>query len=226
VNFEKKLFPPEWCYSPEWVNNRFKEIQAKYGIDIVANESRFQKAREMWITGMYLLGLEVKTGSFFWVFPEYNDPPDTFGVAVGYQDNSAKQYRINFGFEITEWHQLDPLHLVGAIKKKLLGKIYSSDTTLLVYLSRGETTINLDLIYDELQGNVVGVKEIWFLSPVMNKTQMLEQVVVQIFPKKDKIQFEASSAYRHFDKQPPIIAFYRGTKGGFKVAPPINLPLP
>jgi hypothetical protein len=104
MSFEQQLFPPDWCYSPALINDRFNAAQAKYGRNAVLTDSRFQKAREMWITGTYLLGLEVRTGAFFWAAPEYHDPPDTYGVGVTTHEGRSGLYKVICRFEVTGCH--------------------------------------------------------------------------------------------------------------------------
>src|SRR6266481_3135941 len=118
--FEKLLFPDDWM-SPAFVVERFNLSIQKYGANLVLGDSRFKRAREMWITAVSLLGLQSISEKVFWLKPEYNEQaPDTYGTFftphATIQDTDSQ---VLMPIEVTEWEGHSEDGLVQRIIKKL-----------------------------------------------------------------------------------------------------------
>jgi hypothetical protein len=118
-DFVHKLFPPDIAMSPSFAIGRFTAAARKYGHNRVLTESKFQKAREIRTTAVFLLGLSKITGKTYWVKPEYEDnTPDTYGISFSphpkYHDGNVREI---LSIEVKEYEIHSDEDLLSFIKE-------------------------------------------------------------------------------------------------------------
>ncbi|HET9952336.1 MAG TPA: hypothetical protein VFS09_11140, partial [Candidatus Eisenbacteria bacterium] len=89
---------------------RFNLILAKYGRDRVLRDVRFKKAREMWLTAVFALGLSKADGKEYWIAPEHREQtPDTYVCCISrHPTRTDAQIQEKLSLEITEWVYSSP----------------------------------------------------------------------------------------------------------------------
>ena len=183
--FEERLYPPDLGMSPSFAIRRFKSATRKYGDNNVLTNSKFKKAREIWITAAFLLGLSKITSRTYWVLPEYKDStPDTCAISfVGHPAYENSKMREIISVEVSQYEEHSKEDLLSIIKTKLSNKHLPDHYILLMQVNRASEKINLDDVFSQLSKEEMRVGEIWLLGKLENNPED-NYVVACLFPKR------------------------------------------
>src|SRR4051794_35079781 len=77
-NIEETLYPTYIALSPQLVLARNQDIIKKYGMNNYLTRREFKRAREMYQTAVYALGMTARTGDYYWVTPGNDNTPDCY----------------------------------------------------------------------------------------------------------------------------------------------------
>jgi hypothetical protein len=227
MEFEKQLYPPEMGMSPQFAMNRFNGAMTKYGQQKVLSESRFQKAREIWASAAFLIGLSKLTEKTYWVAPEYNNAtPDTYGISfkphAKYECGKMKEV---LNIEVSEYEQHASGDLVETIKRKLNGKAYPEYYVLLIYGIRPGERVDLEMIFRELSKESFSVDQIFLLASLSAGSENVYKVV-SLFGKRASIDFSLDEELAKSPPQSDMITWSRGIGGDFLIEESRVLRLP
>lgn len=201
-----KTYKGLWM-SPNIVVSRFESIVKKCGAKAAVRSSRFQREREAWITGVFILGLRQDTGLEYWVEVETIDStPDTYGYFI--EQINDNNYRRVLNFEVTEWE--DHVDSLEEIIKNKTRKAYPNYFILLVYGWKPGATVNLEKEFVNLQkSSDIPFSEIWLVvatGPPKNYQ------LTKLYPSRGRIRFNLDNALEGNRKQPEFGKFLkRGT---------------
>jgi hypothetical protein len=211
MGFEQELYPAEIGMSPQFAMNRFKGAIAKYGQQKVMRESRFQKAREIWATAAFLMGLSKITKKSYWVAPEYNsDTPDTYGTSFqGHPIYPSGKIRELLEIEVSTYEQHASGDLVQTIKRKLNGKAYPSHYVLLIYVIRPGEQVNPEKVFQELSAEAFSVGEIFLVGSISSGPKYIYKTV-SLFRTKASVDFCLDDELAKTPVQTEMINWSRG----------------
>ncbi len=153
--------------APRKVIQRMDNIVQKYGREKALKSNSFQKAREAWVTSVFMLGLSQRTSVTYWI-EENPIPQDDPDLSVYSYRNPSGPGEIGVvkeiqPVEVCEYPPQGKLGLVEHIKNKLKNKYYHPETILICYIHRpGEAFKLIDIIngLDDLQTQI---REVWLL---------------------------------------------------------------
>jgi hypothetical protein len=69
IEFEELLYPIFIAMSPRIVLERHQKILDKYGLDNFVKRNEFKRAREIYETARYAIGMTAKTNMLYWITP-------------------------------------------------------------------------------------------------------------------------------------------------------------
>lgn len=157
----------EVIMSPRKVIQRMENVIEKHGRERGLKSVGFQKAREAWITSVFMLGLSQRTRVIYWVQEndKLHDDPDVF--VYSYREPSepgeigvVKEIQ---PVEVCEYPVQAKLDLTEHIKKKLHNKQYHPATILICYIQRPGEAMRLIDIINGLADLQTSVREVWLL---------------------------------------------------------------
>src|SRR3989344_2506513 len=229
TNFEKKLYPSDIAMSPFFAINRFRAGLQKYGEETVFRDSKFKKARELWISAAFLLGLSVVTKKSYWVMPEHKEnTPDTYGISFDKSSRHEKGLVRNIlNIEVCEWEEHAKLGLLDLIENKLGNKDYPEFYALLVYAKKPGEIINLEEIHQDLKKSDVGQRagEIFLLSSALGNYGH-DHLLAGLYPDALQLTFPLKELLKINEGQKDMLKLFRGIGDQFVVNPDYYIPLP
>ena len=210
-SFEERLYPPDLGMSPSFAIGRFKLAIRKYGQNIVLTNYKFKKAREIWTTAAFLLGLSKITGKTYWVVPEYQaSTPDSYAISfVAHPQCEDGTIREIICIEVSQYEEHSREDLLAAIRRKMSNKHLPDYYILLVQVSRSNEKINLDDVFSELSNKQRRVGEIWLLGTLQDDPDD-KYVVACLFPKRSGEFFSLNEELELNGNQTDIITMSRG----------------
>jgi len=211
MDFEKKIYPPDIGMSPQFAMRRFRAAIAKYGQQRVLSESRFQKAREIWASGAFLIGLSKITQKTYWVAPEYYEQtPDTYGMSfVPHSKYKNGKLQEIHSIEVSEYEQHADGGLLGTIKRKLSGKVYPDFYVLLIYAKRPGESVNLEEVFQTLSTETFSVSEIFLVASVSAGTKYV-YTTVSLYRQRAQVSYCLDDELAQATDQCEMISWSRG----------------
>jgi hypothetical protein len=171
TKFEKLLFPESPLLTPYVVIERFEGAVRFYGKDLVLTDRRFQKAREMHATAIFLLGRSklVVGNEKYWLAPSYDEVPDVYAYRFQpHPDIPDGQQTVQYFIEVTDWEAHSKETLSERVKNKLAGKAYPFHFILLVHAKK-DIAVDMDAEYAEIQKQGLPIMEAWMTATLANK---------------------------------------------------------
>lgn len=177
----RKQYPEDIYLSPCFAIKRFMGLRQKHGDLNAVTKTEFKPEREMWISGVFLLGISQLTNKKYWLRPNNEDTaPDTFAITLL---NSKKGVTAEIqNIEIFEYGKHVKVDIVTAIKQKLFNKNYPENYLLLCYIhDRGGEEFKPRDIFEAVKNINPKIAQIWVLIGVAESTST-DHVIVQVFP--------------------------------------------
>lgn len=210
-NFEERLYPPDLGMSPAFAIGRFNSAIRKYDQDVVLTNSKFKKAREVWTTAAFLLGLSKITGKTYWVMPEYVAlTPDTYAISfVTHPQYEGGKICEIISIEVSQYeeHALDDL--LTTIQRKLSNKHFPDHYILLMLVNRANEKINLDDVFSRLSKEKIRAGEIWLLGKLEQYPDD-KYVVACLFPQRAGHSFSLNEELVKNTNQTEMVTMSRG----------------
>lgn len=175
-------YPPDIYISPGFAIKRMMGFRQKYGNTRALTDGSFQKEREMWIAGVFLLDMERITKKEYWLKPVQNSGtpdilalhlfPSEIGATAEFQEIEIFEYESHFKGS-----------LIDAIKSKLSRKSYPENYILLGYFHHrpGEVFKPYE-ISQQVHSLSPNLSQIWILGSIQSKVPHT-YTVVQLYPK-------------------------------------------
>lgn len=175
------LYPEDIYLSPRFAIKRFLGLRDKYGNSEAITNVEFKPERELWITGVFMLGIGQITGKEYWLRPNREDSaPDIYAISMEGSSSGVKAEIQNI--EVFEYGPHSESGLVGAIRDKLKNKAYTDNYLLLCYVHDrvGEEFKTKD-VFEAVKGINPKISQIWVLTNILNVINS-EHAIVQVFP--------------------------------------------
>lgn len=192
----RNQYPPDVFLSPAFAIKRFQGLREKHGNKKALSEVEFKPEREMWITGVFLLGIGDLTHKQYWLRPNNEDTtPDTYSISLLASDKGATAEMQNI--EIFEYENHNKNTLIEAITKKLDNKAYPDDYTLLCYIhDRGGEKLTPIEIVKQVKKIKPKIAQIWILANVLNPLTSNEHMLIQVYPEPIVYKFDYLEAIK------------------------------
>mgnify|MGYP001569112675 CR=1 FL=1 len=177
----RNLYPEDIYLSPCFAIKRFLGLRDEYGDLEAVTNGEYKPEREMWITGVFLLGIGLLTGKEYWLRPNREDSaPDIFAISpVGSKKGVVAETQ---NIEIFEYESHSKGTLIEAIRGKLSGKAYTDNYLLLCYVhDRAGEEFNTKEVCEAVKSISPNISQIWVLTNTLG-TVNTEHVMVQVFP--------------------------------------------
>lgn len=200
--FEELLYPTFIAMSPSVVLERHQSIIEKYGIDSVIKRNEFKRAREMYETARYAIGMTARTNRFYWVTPgERNETPDTYIIWI---ENQSKNISVEC-VEVAQWerHVDDMFEII----RKKISKAYPSNFVILIHIERpGEHTGSQYFadLHHRLQNCKISSGAIRFWSSITNKGDK-DILMGELYPTDNYTEFRTSYILKRYPLSRQII---------------------
>lgn len=189
MEFEELLHPTFIAMSPTVVLERHQRILEKYGMDNLIKRNEFKRAREMYETARYAIGMTARTNKFYWVTPgKKNETPDTYII---WMENQSKKIFAEC-VEVVQWerHVNDMFEIIG----KKISKIYPSNFVILIHVAREGDHIDSQYFADlhhRLQNCKISSGAVRFWSSITNKGDK-DTLVAELYPTDSYTEFQTS----------------------------------
>ena len=195
--FEELLYPTFVAISPDEVLKRHDAIIGKYGMGVFLKRREFQRAREMYQTARYAIGMTAKTDNIYWVTParKEDQTPDTY---ILWADNVSKKINIEC-VEVTLWeeHQDD---LFTIISKKIK-KSYPYYFVILVHAERPREYIESKYFADiikRLKTYKITAGAVRFWMPIEKGEK--DTLIGELYPLDNYTTFRTSYFIKKYDR--------------------------
>lgn len=177
----RKQYPDDIYLSPCFAIKRFLGLRDKHGDKEAILRGEFKPEREMWVTGVFLLGISQLTKKEYWLRVNIEDTaPDTFAISLIDAERGVTAEIQNI--EIFEYESHAKMDLTEAIKKKLANKTYPDNYLLLCYVhGRAGEEFKPKRVFEAVKTFNPQVAQIWILANVLSDDSA-DHVVVRIFP--------------------------------------------
>jgi hypothetical protein len=238
--FNNKLFPENFWFSPGWVigtfNHYINQYEQKHGNRInalheILKNRNAKKLKEMWATAVFLLGYQKMTNKPHWLQPCLDNAPDALGVCfVPHTKFKDSDSQAQIFIEITEWDLHTNQTLVERIKDKLSGKSYPDYYHLVIHITRiGNINTDMDAAHEELMKLNLGIAGVWIVVGNSKPGVQDNHLVSCLYPIKAKYEFSLEKEFNEDirSKIPPIFTMSKKQKGrGFQDFGIVTLEIP
>lgn len=167
----KRIKSSQVPMSPAKAIQRFENILHRDGVKRATEAVSFQKAREAWIAGVFLLGYSSITKELWWLQEVEDDPPDIIASTYRRPKNKGEKGVVKERalLEICEYPVQSKYKLGEHIANKLSNKLYHPETWLVCYIRRPGEHMRLVDPMKLLQKTEVKIREIWIVFHVQNE---------------------------------------------------------
>lgn len=199
----KRLYPEDIYLSPCFAIKRMIGLRQKYGNFKALTSRRFQREREMWIAGVFLLALGRITRKEYWLRPIVEtNTPDIVALSLSQTpDGTLAEFQ---NIEIFEYEQHFSGNLVEAIKSKIANKSYPDNYTLLCYVhGRVGEILKPYQVYQQMLQLSPKLSQIWVMC-VFQLEKSRTHTVIQVFPEPISHNFDYVSIFKQ-TKQKELI---------------------
>lgn len=191
--------------SPKVAIISFLKMVKINGYDLVLKKSIFQKDRERYIAGIFLLGLSKLTGFKYWIRKDNDESPDIRAVWHEKDEKGRKENILNL--EIFEWEEHSKVDLLDLIESKLKKK-YPTYTILLGYIRGKEGILDLEKYFNKISKIKINIAEIFLLVPILNKKG--DHGIFKLYPDRVQIEFFIKETFEKNLKQGDFLKTWRG----------------
>jgi len=174
-------------FTPRFAINYFAIAFHHFG-NFAVTSNKFKKAKEAWIMGVSLLGINKLTNNQWWLQVPKTDPPDMICMFIEESGNGFNFLNYRY-VEITEITKHNKGTITDQIAKKLENKRYGKEYALLVYLEREEVIPDLRVLSAEIQKAKPEVADIWCLGSILPDSP--EFMLFSLYPDSQRIDFDA-----------------------------------
>lgn len=178
----RNQYPDDIYLSPCFAIKRFLGLRDKHGDRDALTKAEFKPEREMWITGVFLLGISQLTQKEYWLQPNTEDTaPDTLAISLVEAKRGVTAEIQNI--EIFEYEKHAKASLTVAIKKKLKGKAYPDNYLLLCYIhGRPGEALKVKEIFESVKKIKPTISQVWLLTSILSDDSSSMHVITQVFP--------------------------------------------
>lgn len=201
--FEELLYPTFIAMSPLVVLERHQKIIDKYGIENFLKKEEFKRAREMYQTARYAIGMTAKTGNLFWITPgKRNETPDTYII---WKEGETKVLKIEC-VEVTTWEK--HIETMFKVIEKKLNKYYPANFVVLVHINREGDNVTASYfadIYNRLKKCRVTMGSVRFWTSIKKKGEK-DTLLGELYPSDKYTEFHTAYILNKYHSLPqPII---------------------
>ncbi len=212
-------------YSELWMSpyiaiKRMATISETYGVERARTDSRFEKDREAWTTGVLALALSKLKGEEWWIEIETVDStPDTKLQQI--DQSSGHNVIQTRSIEIVDWEENvdDIMEVIG----KKCSRAYPGHYLLLVNARHSGKVLDFDRVIEEMKKIPSPFLEVWVVAFIGRD----DVKVVRVAPGGPAIDLKARAELEMARKQKPFLR--RGIRGAdteFRDLGPVYLPIP
>lgn len=198
--FEEFLYPTFIAISPVVVLERHQKIIDKYGMVNLLKREEFKRAREMYETARYVIGMTARTNTLYWITPgKKNETPDTYIIWT----NGKTRVLCAECVEITQWE----IHVkdMWKIIEKKIKKFYPPNFSIVIHIAREANVKSRDFadIHQRLKKYKISAGAIRFWAETKNK-KYSDTLLGELYPSDSYTEFQTShilSKYRSLSQQ-------------------------
>jgi hypothetical protein len=198
AEIEETIYPRYIALTPQLVLARKQEIINKFGIANFLTRQEFKRAREMYQTAIYALGMTARTGNYFWVTPAKDDTPDTY--LIWQQGNELFAECV----EITLWNEY--VDDMWEIIKKKIDKKYPLHFSIVIHNSqenRKVTSSYYQSLHEKLKEFSTTAGAVRFWTSITNK-QEKDVLIGELYPDNTWTEFSATEILKNYSLTPSI----------------------
>jgi hypothetical protein len=220
---ENFLYPTDVALSPRVILERTQQITEKYGLESFITQRTFKRAREMYQTAIYAIGMTARTGDYYWVAPSRDNTPDCY--LIWKKDTGIFIECV----EITLWNER--VETMWEIIKKKITKKYPSHFSIVIHDSRAADNIqarDYQILHEKLRQHLITPGTIRFWTEIKNKGQR-NVLLGELYPENDWTEFCASHVlknYRILPERVRLDVLSSGSKMVFRDGDLNNVTLP
>ncbi len=192
MSLEEQFYPNWIAILPNEIIYRHNQIIQKYGLENVVNSAIFKKAREMYQTARYAMGMTARTWIKYWICPasEKYQTPDTFLIKIPDRDNNEIKIEC---VEVTLWeNHVD--NMLEIIRKKIK-KYYPFYFVILIHIEKPNSYIDsryFSDIFNALKTEKISFGAIRFWMPIENKLYK-DTLMWELYPSDNYTEFSTQS---------------------------------
>ncbi len=149
-------------FTPRFALNYFARLAVEKG-EQAYKDNKYKKAREAWILGLALLGINKLTNLQWWLQVPKDDPPDMRAMTLVSNEQKNQNEMNHREIEITQITKYSKAEIEDEILKKLKNKYYTKETCLLVYINRNQYISDMRKIAKKLEGKI-NISDIWIVA--------------------------------------------------------------
>ncbi len=182
-DIEEKIYPTYIALSPQIVLARKEEVIEKYGMDNFLTRREFKRAREMYQTAVYALGMTARTGGYYWVTPGNDNTPDCYLIWKNGNDLFVECV------EITLWNK--HVDKMWEIIKKKIDKQYPFYFSIVIHDSHENKNISSGYyqeLHEKLKGCSITSGALRFWTEITNKGEK-NVLIGELYPENTRTEF-------------------------------------
>jgi hypothetical protein len=194
------IYPSYVALSPKQILKRHAEIIQVYGLDNVVKGKDFQRAREVYQTAIYALGVTAQTGILYWVLPSKENTPDSYLVSL-----EGKNLFVEC-VELTLWNE--HVESLWQIIENKISKKYPSNFSIVIHLSPNLENINsayFQNIYDRLKSFSISAGTVRFWMEIKNKGDK-DLLWGELYPNNSWTEFSSEEVLAKYILNPEIFS--------------------
>lgn len=198
-SIEEKIYPTYIGLSPHIILERNQEIIKKYGLDDFLKQKEFKRAREMYQTAVYALGMTAKTGNFYWVTPGNDNTPDSYLIWVKGDELFVECV------ELTLWNER--VEEMWEIIEKKINKQYPHYFSIVIHDSHDDQNVHSQYfqeIHERLKDRSISAGAVRFWMEIKNK-EPKNVLVGELYPNNDWAEFSTAHILSGYSLAPQII---------------------
>lgn len=195
-NIEEKLYPTYIALSPQLVLARNLDIIEKYGMNNYLTRREFKRAREMYQTAVYALGMTARTRDYYWVTPGNDNTPDCY-LIWKYENGLCVEC-----VEITLWNE--HVDEMWEIIKKKIDKQYPFHFSIVIHDSNGGKNVASQYyqdLHDKLKGCSISAGAVRFWMEITNKGEK-NVLIRELYPENTWAEFSAAHIVSSYSLSP------------------------
>lgn len=184
---EERIYPTGIALCPHLVLARNQEIIKKYGLNNFLKRNEFKRAREMYQTAIYAIGMTARTGDYYWITPSNKDTPDSY--LIWKEGNELFVECV----ELTLWNE-HVEEMLEIIKKKI-NKQYPPYFSIVIHDSHDNQNVHsryFQEIHERLKDLSISIGAIRFWMEIKNK-EPRNVLIGELYP--DNYWAELSTAH-------------------------------
>jgi len=198
-NIENRLYPVDVALSPSVILDRHQQIITKHGLKNFLTRREFKRAREMYQTAIYAVGMTAKTGCFYWVAPSKDNTPDCYLI---WQQNGELAIEC---VEITLWNER--VETMWEIIEKKINKQYPAFFSVVIHDSRAGESVSsgyYQTLHEKLIARAIPAGAVRFWTEINNNGEK-NVLLGELYPRNDWTEFSANYVLSKYHLSPELI---------------------